>query len=385
MPGQRVFAVVAVACALLVGLATAGALGAPYSQSVRAQPDAVYVPETGHTLRGAFLAFWRDAGGPASFGFPITEEREVDGRTHQYFQFARFELQSDGTVRLGEIGSEFKRVLEADLEELSSEGDGDEARDAREALRAFEPVARSDAPEESENRRYVEETRHTVQWGFKQFWEATGEADYLGNPISEEYVRDGIAYQLFERGQLGWQPAKKIRMVPVGERLAKEDNLDTGKVAQGELPDYGEALFVAPPTPTPVGEQQAQEPDPDAERWIEINLTTQYLVAWQGDIAVLESYVSTGKPGFETPPGSYHILTKLESQDMEGVVGGEYYNVPAVPWVMYFTNVGHALHGTYWHSNFGTPMSHGCVNLPMDVAAWLYEWAPVGTRVEIHA
>jgi hypothetical protein len=385
MPGQRLFTVVAVSCALLVGLAGAGAPGTYGPRPVRAQPDAVYVPETGHTLRGAFLAYWRDAGGAASFGFPITEEREEDGSTHQYFQFARFELRSDGTVRLGEIGSEFKRVIEADLEALSSEGEGDEARDAREALRAFDPVAPSDAPEESENRRYVRETKHTVQWGFKQFWEATGEADYLGNPISEEYVRDGTAYQLFERGQLGWKPAKKIRMVPVGERLAEEEGLDTSKVSQGDLPDYGAALFVAPPTPTPAVVQPARDPEPDAEHWIEINLTTQYLVAWQGEVAVLESYISTGKPGFETPSGDFHILTKLESEDMEGVVGGEYYNVPAVPWVMYFTSLGHALHGTYWHANFGAVMSHGCVNLPMDVAAWLYDWAPIGARVEVHA
>jgi lipoprotein-anchoring transpeptidase ErfK/SrfK len=50
---------------------------------------------------------------------------------------------------------------------------------------------------------------------------------------------------------------------------------------------------------------------------------------------------------------------------------------------MYFTNEGHALHGTYWHNNFGTPMSHGCVNLPMDVAEWMYDWAPEGTAVTI--
>jgi lipoprotein-anchoring transpeptidase ErfK/SrfK len=55
--------------------------------------------------------------------------------------------------------------------------------------------------------------------------------------------------------------------------------------------------------------------------------------------------------------------------------------VPDVPWVLYFTNSGHALHGTNWHNNFGTPMSHGCINLPMDVAAWLYDWAPLGTPV----
>jgi lipoprotein-anchoring transpeptidase ErfK/SrfK len=70
---------------------------------------------------------------------------------------------------------------------------------------------------------------------------------------------------------------------------------------------------------------------------------------------------------------------------MEGVLGGEYYNVPDVPDVLYFTDRGHAIHGTYWHSNFGTPMSHGCVNLPTDVADWMYQWSTVGMRVEITA
>jgi lipoprotein-anchoring transpeptidase ErfK/SrfK len=116
-----------------------------------------------------------------------------------------------------------------------------------------------------------------------------------------------------------------------------------------------------------------------------VSLSYQTLWAARGDDVVLTSYVSTGRAGFETPLGAYGVLTKFESQTMEGVVGGEYYNVPDVPWVMYFTNWGHALHGTYWHSNFGVPMSHGCVNLPMDVAAWLYAWAPIGTPVQIGA
>jgi lipoprotein-anchoring transpeptidase ErfK/SrfK len=68
---------------------------------------------------------------------------------------------------------------------------------------------------------------------------------------------------------------------------------------------------------------------------------------------------------------------------MEGLIGGEYYNVPDVPDVMYFTGVGHAFHGTYWHSNFGQVMSHGCVNLPLDVSAFLYDWTPMGTPVLI--
>src|SRR4051794_12175706 len=97
------------------------------------------------------------------------------------------------------------------------------------------------------------------------------------------------------------------------------------------------------------------------------------------------NYVSTRRGGFEKPGGNLYGSSKIENQTMEGVLGGEYYNVPDVPWVMYFTDGGHALHGTYWHNNFGSVMSHGCVNLPMDVAEWMYGWAPIGMRVEIHS
>ena len=120
-----------------------------------------------------------------------------------------------------------------------------------------------------------------------------------------------------------------------------------------------------------------------AQKAIVVSISHQMLWAYKGDKVVLSSYVSTGKVGFATPIGSYAVLTKLPSQTMTGVIGGEYYNVPDVPSVLYFTNSGHALHGTYWHNNFGWPMSHGCVNLPLDVAAWLYGWAPVGTPVLI--
>jgi lipoprotein-anchoring transpeptidase ErfK/SrfK len=124
---------------------------------------------------------------------------------------------------------------------------------------------------------------------------------------------------------------------------------------------------------------------PKAQKSIVVSVGQQMLWAYKGNKVVLSSYVSTGRAGFDTPVGSYAVLTKLPSQTMEGVIGGEYYNVPDVPWVLYFTNSGHALHGTYWHNSFGTPMSHGCVNLPLDVAAWLYDWAPVGTRVRVVA
>lgn len=128
------------------------------------------------------------------------------------------------------------------------------------------------------------------------------------------------------------------------------------------------------------------QPEPAAAKGrkaIVVSIGAQTLWAYKGDEVVLTTYVSTGKAGFDTPLGHYAVLTKLPSQTMEGVLGGEYYNVPDVPSVMYFTNSGHALHGTYWHTNFGAPMSHGCINLPLDIAAWLYQWAPAGTPVLI--
>ena len=110
----------------------------------------------------------------------------------------------------------------------------------------------------------------------------------------------------------------------------------------------------------------------------------QMLWAYKGDQVVLSSYVSTGRAGFDTPAGSFAVLDQASIADDGGRHRRGVLQRAGCPWVLYFTNRGHALHGTYWHNNFGTPMSHGCVNLPLDVAAWLYDWAPVGTPVLIY-
>ena len=121
------------------------------------------------------------------------------------------------------------------------------------------------------------------------------------------------------------------------------------------------------------------------ERWIEINLSTQFLRAYVGGTVVNSTYVSTGKDGFWTPTGTFYINTRYYTQTMSGCLQGECYNVPNVPFVQYFTNYGHALHGAYWHNDFGIARrSHGCVNLPVPFAEWLWYWATYGTRVWIH-
>jgi lipoprotein-anchoring transpeptidase ErfK/SrfK len=89
--------------------------------------------------------------------------------------------------------------------------------------------------------------------------------------------------------------------------------------------------------------------------------------------------VSTGISRYPTPPGRYRIYAKYPSVTMSGPG----YYLPGVPHTMFFYR-GYALHGTYWHNNFGRPMSHGCINLTRSDAAWLYSWAPTGTLVVIH-
>lgn len=124
-----------------------------------------------------------------------------------------------------------------------------------------------------------------------------------------------------------------------------------------------------------LGDQTTQ-----GEKHIYVDLATQTLTAYQGDTLFMTAKVSTGK-WFETPTGEFTIWEKVRSTKMSGGEGADYYNLPNVPYVMFFSGSGIAasrgfgLHGAYWHNNFGHPMSHGCVNMREVDAKKLYEWA----------
>ncbi|MEN4042749.1 MAG: L,D-transpeptidase family protein [Anaerolineaceae bacterium] len=114
-------------------------------------------------------------------------------------------------------------------------------------------------------------------------------------------------------------------------------------------------------------------------RWIEVDIAHQTVRAWEGDELVRSFLVSTGRPRTPTVRGQFHIWVKLLYDDMRGPG----YDLRDVPYVMYF-HKGYGLHGTYWHNDFGTPRSAGCVNLRTEDARWLYHFAEVGTLVEVH-
>ena len=116
------------------------------------------------------------------------------------------------------------------------------------------------------------------------------------------------------------------------------------------------------------------------EKHIYVNLDTQTLSAYEGDNLFIQTPVSTGLWG-KTPKGDFTIWTKIRSTRMSGGSAVDYYDLPNVPYVMFFSNnevaasTGFSIHGTYWHNNFGHAMSHGCVNMKTTDVAKLFEWA----------
>jgi len=156
--------------------------------------------------------------------------------------------------------------------------------------------------------------------------------------------------------------------------------VSTGEVvAQAQIiPDTPTSEYVAPPTevvnvPAPVSSPGS------GVHWFDVDLSDQRMYAYEGDTLVRTFIVSTGTWQTPTLTGRFKIWIKLRSAPMSGPG----YYLPNVPHIMYYDG-DYGIHGAYWHNNFGVPMSHGCVNLSLPDAEWAYNFASVGTVVNIH-
>ena len=161
--------------------------------------------------------------------------------------------------------------------------------------------------------------------------------------------------------------------------------------------------------PIPLEELAPISPEiPIQGKRIEVNLTLQTLSAFEFDKEVLRTTISSGIPNgprgsngvsTKTPQGEFRIMEKMPAKHMGNgnlFASADDYELPGVPWTCFFTAQGHAFHGTYWHENFGVPMSHGCINMRTEDAKWLFLWAlpphkigrtfnrGFGTLVQIH-
>ncbi len=341
---------------------------------VAAQPDltlnqlpvaqVVYFPTTGHHLsnRAGFLDFWRANGQLLTFGMPISEELIIDGRIVQYFQRARFEYHPEYVgaplqVQLGLIGREWLEVQSMIPPSGSQTGDG-----------IFFP-----------------ETGYTLRGEFLEFWQRFGGLSRFGFPISAELEADGAIVQYFERARFRYRPDALNLFLRQQQGVY---GLDLDSLHEVQIDDLGSALAQARGINTAPAPRLQGAVDWSPALWprrIEVDLSKQYLFAFEGDLLVYSAPVATGRDGFNTPRGEFAIYYRLPEQTMTGCMGGECWYVPNVPWVQYVVG-GVALHGTYWHNAHGSGarMSHGCINLRIDDAQWLYEWADLGVPVRIY-
>lgn len=112
----------------------------------------------------------------------------------------------------------------------------------------------------------------------------------------------------------------------------------------------------------------------DTERWVSVDLYEQVAVAYEGEMPVFATLVSSGLSEWETNEGIFNIYVRYERTIMSGSNGlPDFYYLEEVPWTMYFDN-DIALHGAYWHDGYGYRRSHGCVNLSITDSHWLYNW-----------
>ncbi len=354
-------------------------------------PRTVYVPTTGHTADGLFLDLWRAE--RALLGDPVTEEfRARTGFTSggeanivQYYEHLALVYLPD------EAPGEQVQTLDLGRQALN---DALAAGPTRALDRALERAVC--APSGGADCATIVAAGHTIRDPFLTYWRNGETARWLGDPLTEAFFApDRTRIQYFENGILRLTSAGEVEPLPLGSIAARRHKVETKPIEQPQdVPVYDEALFIPPPEATPTDTESGSGmdwsfgPGPQQGAWKEIvvSVSAQSMWAYEAGQLVTSSLVSTGTAEVwetTTPVGHWSVLSKVDVQDMEGTISDEYYFVADVPYVMYFDNLGNALHGTYWHDNFGTPMSHGCVNLPMDVAAWMYEWAPVGTAVSV--
>lgn len=185
---------------LIVSALLLGMIPATSAHAEAVAGPVAYADATGHNIREPFLSYWYDHGGEEIIGPPLTEAFTEGDTTVQYFQNVRLDLRTDGMVQPGPLGREAS----------GGRQDG-----------PFAPIAV--LPPDGPDRRGFTESKHTIAYALRRFWEAHDGASLLGLPISEEFGQDGVTVQFFERGELIWRP----------DRASKADDVVLSPLGRG--------------------------------------------------------------------------------------------------------------------------------------------------------
>ena len=215
-----------------------------------------------------------------------------------------------------------------------------------------------------------------------------------GSRVSEIPAFQGLQLQSTPRNSFGWpfeyipvKSAPGYNAPETGKYLSpfidiiqvyatqNVDSTDWNMIGPDQWVEARKVAQVTPNTTPPEGVTSG--------RWIDVNLAEQTLAVYDNNQLVFATVIASGLEPFWTRPGLFQVYQKKETETMRNNDPTDYYYLDNVPWTMYFDKA-RALHGAYWRTRFGYPQSHGCVNLSVGDAHWLYNWAREGDYVYVH-
>ena len=311
----------------------------------------VYIPQTGHNISGQILDHWSRYGADGIFGWPISEAQPRGAQTVQFFEFGALTTDPDSPeltgVRSLAAGSDWINRRAYQLTSL--------VRDFSEAAIPWQPGV-------------------GMHPAFVDWHRDTGGVFAWGDPIDWAYRLDAeTILQPFQKVVAVAKRDQGPQPLPIGRSLAAAYGIPQSGVA----PRKGARLYDPADFRPSLG--------PLRGRWVDVDLSTQLVTLHAADGPVFRFTTSSGKDLFETPPGSFYVNRKVKSEHMTGFWGTqEFYDISNVYNTIYFTWEGHAFHYAYWHDDFGTRRSHGCLNMRLPDSAFTYDFCQVGTRIDIH-
>jgi hypothetical protein len=392
--------------------ALADRAGDPMLSCLATSADCRFFPETSHTLSEPFASFWQQWDGETLFGPPVSEpfaDPADAGTQMQVFESAILESRG-GIVSLRPMGrylAERDGLLgDASFQPAPPTGGSTFLVKASDGLR-LRAAPNLDAAMVAvlpDNTEFIAAAGSSGEW-------IPGYADSLSGWVSASYLTERPPLpqlQVADWDLSVWQGAtleetnvrrEPTTKAPIVETLEYAAPVTVTEWLQGEEVHEGADMWAkignnrfvysrnigrnAPVLPTPLPADA-----PTWGKWISINLIQQLLTAYDGTMPLRTIEVTTGMAGWETPPGFYSIINRVPNETMNsGAIGAEnFFRLDDVLFTQYFTDLGHALHFAWWRTKetIGRPGSHGCVNLLLDDARFLWDWAALGTPVYVH-
>lgn len=370
------------------------------------QVSCQFFAATGHTVSGAFGTYWAEHGGQQLLGLPRSEPAASGGRTVQVFEHAVLETDVSQMVTMRKVNTDIAMQTAGDdpaflpapptlgTTWLVDASDGLRLRSAPDTNADVIAVL----PDSAE---FIAATGETVGWvpGYVDGFSGWVAAEFLSTRETLAAVDaanwrldvwDGLTLSDTNLRREPSTGSESLRTIPyqspvvIVDWVRGEAVVDT-QITWAQLEDgsyvYARNLGrAAPVVPPALGNDAPRE-----GKWIDVHLTQQLMVAYEGRTPVRTVVTTTGMPGWETPPGFYAINTRVANETMEsGSIGAEdFYVLKNVLFTQYFTDRGHALHYAWWKTaeTIGRPGSHGCLNLLMEDAQFFWDWATIGTPV----